>query len=1204
MMDISEIKNYTHKIIKIKVTNNNIITAYEYITIKIHLEKEQNETIRFSLEENGNWIEHQSYDDDYFLRIPNITPSVTYLYAHYFPADIYNYEEDTQIFSIYDFSDFFQEHPTDQWYNEEYPLQITSYGYEMMLGDDNKPYIRSLLDKSITKYKDPNYKQYIIDDNNSVPSHMTEQGRFPLSSRYRNSYYTTAPQFNQGNLPYWKIGSLQYSYGTTPNITTTTYDNDTYQYNNINDITQITNQYEYLTNCVQRNYQIPFWEAKIHRKGLSPLITETYSEDATSDDKDMPFNVFLNYQYLPTSTEYHQHYYGFEGHNVRDAYGNLVSRQDNLPEAIRVLNDDAATEANRSKLIAYCDNIKNGVYRQITQNKMFEVLDGEGLHYINNQFGKESTYRLINHGNPFDDKNIMTVDHSNIIDLNLDDAKILQNCTWERNQCDNYWTLTPLANQQEDSLVYLDVTLKAHTPYVLKYYIYIPADAYVEDSSQLPNYHTLTDEEEIAADTCFITIQNNINNDKSIIGQLQKEFRHQDKKLRHQWIYHEIPFYTLEANNRIIIKGPKHSVNDIYTYNPLNGDINLKDTDFTEEEIESPTLELHDCKNDVIHFYSIQIAEMVEYSPTIKYTNTGLYIVEEDQYAKKVLKDINNTNCVPNTGPYPQWENDKTMPIPLSDVYIFFGGDFEIIYNELTSEISWTQGDFPFKFKDYNRTFDITLGWETTSDDIKLQYEELLNNLTDTDYNNLKNTDNIDAQYHSVDRDEYDTNPYHRNQGRWSLYREQFTTFTNGINNEFTLKLQDAYGNAITSGTVECAIFTEKDEKAECADAIKCLSIKQPNEYGEIEYKNLNFRSFKPSGEYEDVITLLNDDGEEVTQTVTKQREYWLRIKYNNQCYKKTIIKWKKLIFIQEHANMIIYANRCINESTNYNNRVCDSLNNINSNNNCCKYCTSSYYDNEAKEYQSKKIIQGSSKITVNGPKQYDIHTVEELPLRLDVMIRSEPTNEHPDGNILNEGYCELSINDSIVQTTYVDDNGIADFYLDADDLKPGIQVIKVEYFKQKNYETTNYAYFIVNCTSTYSEKPIVPIIIRPIYHNIDIDYPEQLNHNIYRMYDINDTLLIDISAEEQQNFSITIQKENNDTGIYETTDVYNVYNSLDNDIIALEKTDADNITRYKIITDNLKDNDGNNINDDYRRNEKNIIIYWSEPYIAIPKIL
>ena len=1199
MMDISEIKQYTHKIIKIKLTNNNTITTYEYVTIKIHLTKEQNETIRFSIEENSNWIEHQSYEDDYFLRIPNITPSVSYIYAHYFPADLYTYEEDTQIFSIYDFSDFFKEHPTDQWYNEEYPLQITSYGYEMMLGDENKPYIRSLLNKSVTQYKDPNYKQYIIDDNVNDISHMTEQGRFPLSSRYRNSYYRIAPEFNQGNLPYWKRGQKEYSYGTSPDITTTTYENDTYKYNNTADASSnYTQQYgESNTPCTQRYYQTPFWEAKIHRKGLSPLITETYSDDYASEDKDAPFNVFLNYQYLPTSTEYHQHYYGFEGHNVRDASGNLISRRDNLPEAIRVLNDPEATQANQNKLAIYCENLRNGTYRQLTQNKNFEILDGEGLHYINNQFGKSATYRLINHGNPFDDKYIMTTDHTNVIDLNLDDAKILKNCTWERNQCDKYWTLTPLANDGEDSLVYLDVTLKAHTPYVLKYYIYIPADAYIEDSQTLANYNTLTPEQEIAADTCFISVQTNVNNNKQTIGTLQKEFRHQDKNLRHQWVYHEIPFYTLEANNRVVIKGPKHSVNDIYTYNNQTGQITLKDDEtFTNEEINSPTLELRDCKNDVIHFYSIQIAEMVEYTPTIKYTNTGLYIVEKDQYARKPLKDVSNTNCIQTLGPYPEWESDKKMPIPFSDVYISFDGDFEILYNELTSEISWTKGDFPFKFRDYNTTFDTTLGWERTSNDIKLQYEELLDNLTENEYNNKKNTDYIGDEYHSIDRDN-DTNPYHKNQGHWSLYRHNLTTFTNGINNQFTLKLQDTYGNAITSGTIECAIFTEKDEKAECADAIKCLGEKTPDEYGKIEYKNLNFRGFKPSGEYQDTITMLNDDGEEVTQTVTKQREYWLRIKYVHKCYKKTIIKWKKLIFIQEHANMVIYANRCFDDTTGYNNKVCNSIRDIDNQNNCCKYCTSSYYSTDIGEYQSQYIIKNNSSITVNGPKQYSINSVDELPLRLDVMIRSEPTNGQPEGNILNEGYCELSIDDRIIQTTYVDANGIADFYLDDNDLNKGIQVVKIEYFKQRNYETTNYAYFIINCTNTYDDRPHVPIILRPIYHQVYDDYIEQLNHNVYYIDNQDDLLLIDIESIDAQNFSITIQKEDNETGIYETTDVYNVYDNLETDIIAIEKTDDDNITRYKIITDNLKDDNGNNMNNQYRRYEKTITVHWGRPH-------
>lgn len=1192
-MDEWEILEYTHKIVKITLTNNNTIATYPKATIKIHLEKEQNETIRFSKVEkpqrgHDDWLEHQSNGDDYFLRVDSIPSVTTYIYAHFFPASLYNYVESQEIFSIYDFADFFKDNPTDKYFNEEYPLQIRSYGYEMMLGNENKPYIRSILDKSLTKYKDPNYKQYIKGDNENDTLHMTEQGRFPLSSRYRNSRYGIAPDFDKDILPHWQSKEAQYSYSNNPTITSTVYNKDTYTYNNINSLND-NNLYNNASACNKRQDLVPFWEAKIHRRGLSPLDTETETfllnesnaEDTTSETKDTPINVFLNYQYLPTSTEYHQHYFGFEGRNT---YKNDVKvSSDLLPEVTRGYD----SQNNYNKLHAYCNNIKNGTYNQLTQAKNFEILEGEGLDYINKQFGQSTTYRLINHGNPFDDRHTMSVKHENIIDLNLsDDKKMAQNCTWERNKCQKYWTLTPLAENGEDSIVYFDKKLKADTPYVLKYYMYIPAQAYVEDSSELRNYETMNEEAEMAADSCYVIVQNMVNGQAQTIGKLDKAFRRQDKKLRHQWIYHEIPFFTLEADTRIIIKGPKHSVNQCYTYNKDNGKVTIKDN-FTSEDKASTELELHDCRNDVIHFYSIQIAEMVEYSPTIKYTNNGLYIVEEGehldekgkmvrggQYAQKPLSDVKKNNCTEtplSTNDIPKWENKNNLPIPSTDIYISFAGDFEIHFNELTTEITWTTG-FDFNFKDYSQTFDVTLAWESLTDSIKLQYPELLENLTEAEYQSKKYEEECDGSIHKDRTHDLDNNIY---QGRWSLYREHFTTFTNGINNEFTLKLQDAYGNPITNGTVECAIFNAKDEQADCADALKCLSTKQPNEYGEIKYQNLNFRAFK------------------VTSDTNK---YWLRIKYENPCYPDTIIKWKELIFIQEHANMIVFANRCLNNG--FNTKVCNSLNDITNNNNCCKYCTSSYYDNETDEYQSTFIIKNTSHINVNGPKQYNIQTVEELPLRLDVMIRSEPTNEHPEGNILNEGYCELSINDKIIQTTYVDDNGIADFYLDSNDLPAGINVVKIEYFKQKNYETTNFAYFVIYCNpNTYDTREAVPITIRTIYDSVE-NINEQTQDNTYRIKDINDLLLIDVATEEHSNFSITIQKYDDTTKRYKTTDVKNIYDDSNIDMIAIEKSDNDKINNYKIITDNIavynKDENSWTYKDGkYRRNQKIITVYW-----------
>ena len=88
---------------------------------------------------------------------------------------------------------------------------------------------------------------------------------------------------------------------------------------------------------------------------------------------------------------------------------------------------------------------------------------------------------------------------------------------------------------------------------------------------------------------------------------------------------------------------------------------------------------------------------------------------------------------------------------------------------------------------------------------------------------------------------------------------------------------------------------------------------------------------------------------------------------------------------------------------------------------------------------------------------------------------RINKTNQ--DGNIIDEGYCELSVNDTVVQSTYVDSNGVADFYLDADDLDKGEQIIKIEYFTKYN-EAINYCYFKISCDGEYDERPAVPILL------------------------------------------------------------------------------------------------------------------------------
>ena len=103
-MDLAQIKEFNHKIKKINITNKNTDSIYDEVIVKIALDVPDDETVRFSLEYNDKYIHHQSINNDYFVRIPNKLRQITELYAHFFIADLYEYEESTEILAIYDLS--------------------------------------------------------------------------------------------------------------------------------------------------------------------------------------------------------------------------------------------------------------------------------------------------------------------------------------------------------------------------------------------------------------------------------------------------------------------------------------------------------------------------------------------------------------------------------------------------------------------------------------------------------------------------------------------------------------------------------------------------------------------------------------------------------------------------------------------------------------------------------------------------------------------------------------------------------------------------------------------------------------------------------------------------------------------------------------------------------------------------------------------
>ena len=133
------------------------------------------------------------------------------------------------------------------------------------------------------------------------------------------------------------------------------------------------------------------------------------------DGEYAPINVFLNYNYLPTTTEYHQHYFGFEGKHY----------QDNNPSK-----------------------------PHLTLNSDLNIFEGTNINTINN-FGNNNNYRIINVGNPFDDTYSMFVDHEHIIQLDLNNA-IYTNCQLKYNKCEKYWTYTPLGKGQASLNIKLD----------------------------------------------------------------------------------------------------------------------------------------------------------------------------------------------------------------------------------------------------------------------------------------------------------------------------------------------------------------------------------------------------------------------------------------------------------------------------------------------------------------------------------------------------------------------------------------------------------------------------------------------------------------------------------------------------------------------------------------------------------------------------
>lgn len=903
-MDLDEIKQYAHKVKQIKINNTNKHSLYSYVVVKINMPSQDDEVVRFSVSPNDNFINHQH-------------------------SSVKN-DEDTEIIEELN-DDYYCYIPNKlnsvtTLYAHFFPSSLYSYDEEL----NNLVSIYTLKElfenaeiKEETKYKH-NFTEegkLIVQSTDSTSidgtnnpnykhytytqnNNSTEIGQFPLSSRYRSHQNWKVPQI-ESNAPYWE------------------------QTDEAAD---------------------PAWEARIKFEGL-----------------EAPVNVFLNYEYLPTSREYHQHYFGFEPSDMN-------------------ASDNAC--------------------------KTINVFEGTNINQINSRFGSKNNYRLINLGNKYDDSRSIYVPHDNDIPIDLDDFKkgILSvndapSCSFSKNKCKDYWIYTPLNTTSDENYCEKKIDLNAGHYYSLKYYIYVPLTTNINANDGYVSVFTTTDEE---------TIEYKIDN----------SFIRKDKSLRNQWVYHEVPFIAQDTNI-IRITGPQ--------------------TKKTSE------------KSNSIFFIHMSLHEMTEYSPTIKYTSTGVHIVEEGQKAFKPLSEEKCPQGVTESFNDVQWKKSELeFPTPFSDVNIISQDEDYIYYDKYTTNFFYQHPTFT------NDSISV-INFDEQKNLWKPRIQSLVPNV---EYD--ENTGDVSVTYRSTLKGVY------------------------GPNNKFTFKFVDSNGDYVTEGTVEIGIFMQKDSESPNGDAAIPITYDPIKVNGIVTVDNIDLTFLANNSNFPDT-----------------PNKYFIRLKYVNPCTDtedinktefKTLYVEKESakiyqvevndipsvidhnivsdVFLDSNKDLIISYVSVDNLNTQT--TLLDDMD-IDSNGDLVKehitYATEADVD---KAISSIYMENGLLCLSSVNYKLVDYHitSIDDFPIKIEALVTDQF------GVPKNKGYCELSINDSLHQSTLIDEydeyQGWADFYLGRDDIKHHRQTIKIEFYR-KPFASLSFVYFDLIVDDFEDLKNYVPISVKHI---------------------------------------------------------------------------------------------------------------------------
>lgn len=960
-MDLNEIKQYTHKVKTIQVTNKNKYSLYNNVVFKATILSSSDEVIRFSLDPNDNFIDHQQVKDDYYCLIPNKLNDKIKLYVHFFPTDLYEYEMLEDLVSEYDLKELIES------------ATITSNRYEQKFNDDGELIVQSTDSNSVTHYHDPNYKNY---KKTTPTANQTEISHFPLSSRYRSNQNWEVPDLNTSN-PQWKK--------------TTT--------------------------------EAPYWQARI------PF-----------DNLNAPLNVFINYEYLPTSREYHQHYFGFEPTDMNNA-------------------------TNKCKTI--------------------NVFEGTNVNILDEKFGSENNYRLINLGNPYDDSHSIYVPHENIIPIDMDfNEKIYNNirsCLWARHQCKNYYIYTP-QNTPNNQLgyCYKNINLTADHYYSLQYYIYIPSKVITSN------------------DSCYIAV-----NVDGVDYKMDSAFIAKDKALRNQWIYHEVPFLA-GTNNTIKIVGPQGSINGY---------------------------------ENSVYFIYLQLQEMIEYSPTLQYGSTGLRITEQDKSVLKTQKEMdpcNSTSITPDNKTYNS--KPKEFPKPYSNVNIVSKDEKYAYYDPYTTDLLYTDNIYRnIKIISSDNTVQkddpLNITVQIDSNDGKIDNKEIKIYSTDEPHQIRQNGqfspssdkpiyyDNENGILH-IPGDEDIQFRYDKTTTDLYVIHGEKLTGIYGPNNKFIFDFMTDDGEFVTDGKVEISILTQEDRDINNKGVL--ITRKPQTVNGHMIFDNIDLSNLQPN-----------------TSISNAQNKYYIRLIYTNKCIyptDKPKIVFKTLYVYKEDAK----------------------INGIKINNTVLN------------------INQTTHKIA-----DYHINNVKQFPLKIEIQVTDQ------NNNIKTSGFCELSINDKMNQSTLLDPNGWADFYLTQDDLSVGRQTIKIEFYRKYN-NSLAFIYFDIVVDSLDDLKDYVPIDIKVLDNGLTKAIP---NNNIYEIGS-DDCALSVINTQEHSKFRIEVYRSDNPNTPFLVKNIYNKNMQNTSFIHATwSEWQTHNSYTYRIVTGNMIDEHGNVVQDLYRDYERSFTI-------------